>query len=112
MTAVGSPQQAAETITTDLSLLADKLTALRGRPDWTPAHDALVGSGVEAVAQAATATEADRTRRARAADEQRADDLARAKAARSSVRTPSSDRRTGGPAGVAKAAKGRAKQQD
>ncbi|BBX69010.1 hypothetical protein [Mycolicibacterium psychrotolerans] len=110
MTAVGSPQQAAEKITADLSLLADKLTTLRGRPDWTPEHDALVASGVEAVAQAATATESDRARRARAADEQRADDLARAKAARSPHRTPARDRQTGGPAGVVKAAKGRARK--
>lgn len=103
MTAVGSPQQAAERIAADLSVLADKLDTLRERPDWH--HDAVIAPALKAVTAAARSTSSQRAARRAERDEQRADDLARAKVARSSMRTPASDRRTGGPAGVVATAK-------
>ena len=105
MTAVGSPHQAAEKLAADLAVIADRLTTLRGRPDWTADHDALVAAGVDALTAAASSTDADRAARAQAADEAREDDRVRAHAARSPYRTPHSDRVTGGPAAVAKKAR-------
>lgn len=105
MTAVGSPHQAAEKLAADLAVIADRLTTLRGRLDWTPAHDALVGAGVDALTAASTSTDADRAARSQAAADANEDARVAARAARSPLRTPHSDRVTGGPAAVAKKAR-------
>ncbi|NVN52267.1 hypothetical protein [Mycolicibacterium hippocampi] len=103
MTAVGSPQQAAEKIAADLSVLADKLDTLRERPDWH--HDHLIAPALRALTSASRSTAEQRAKRRAARDEHRADDLARAHVARSPMRTSAGDRRTGGPAGVVRKAK-------
>ncbi|OBB76807.1 hypothetical protein [Mycobacterium sp. 852014-52144_SCH5372336] len=111
MTAVGSPVQAAEKLAADLTGIADRLMTLRGRADWSADHDALVGAAIDAVTAAATSTAADRARRVQAAADARDDDRVRAHAARSPYRTPESDRRTGGPAAVAKKARAKARKR-
>uniref|UniRef100_A1UJR1 Uncharacterized protein n=2 Tax=unclassified Mycobacterium TaxID=2642494 RepID=A1UJR1_MYCSK len=96
--ATGSPQQAAEKVAADLAALAEKLDVLRERPDWH--HDDVLAPALAALTSAAKSTPAQRAKRRAAKDEARADELARAKAARNRFRTPASDRRTGGPNAV------------
>lgn len=102
--AAGSPQQAAEKLAADLTLIAEKLDVLRERPDWH--HDDVLAPALAALTSAAKSTPAQRAKRRVAKKDARADELARAKAARNKFRTPASDRRTGGPNAQAAKARG------